>query len=98
VLTQRPESCGISASRAGLSEATAGVIRKAQRCGRLRKDVVVEDVPTCWCGLGGVSGAPADSGPAQSWERLLGLVLDGMRAPGNTETRRLPKPKGSLPS
>jgi AcrR family transcriptional regulator len=98
VLTQRPESCGISASKTGLPEATAKLIRKAQRSGQMRKDVVVEDVPTFMCGLGGVIGAPADSVPAQNWERLLGLVLDGMRAPGNTETRRLPKPKGSLPS
>jgi len=96
VLTQRPQSCSAVALKSGLADATQQLIGKAQRAGQMRKDVVVEDVPTFMCGLGGVIGAHPDSVPAQNWERFLGLMLDGMRAPDNTKTQRLPKARGSL--
>jgi AcrR family transcriptional regulator len=96
VLTQRTQSCGAVAARSGLADATQKLIRKAQRSGQMRRDMEVEDVPTFMCGLGGVFGAPAESVPAQNWERFLALMLDGMRAPSNTTTQRLPKVQGSL--
>jgi AcrR family transcriptional regulator len=96
MLSQRPERCGISAAKSGLAEATAELIERAKREGKMRPEVAVEDVPTMMCGLGGIIGAPADSIPAQNWERFLGLMLDGMRAPDNHETQRLPKPRGSI--
>jgi AcrR family transcriptional regulator len=90
LLSQRPASGRRSAVKAGLVETTEKLIRKAQRNGQMRKDVVVEDVPTILCGLGGVVGAHEESMPALNWERFLAIMLDGMRAPG---TQKLPKPK-----
>lgn len=95
VLTERPQACGVSAAKTGLSEATAELMRRAQRAGQMRKDAVVEDVPTFMCGLGGVIGAPPDSIPGQNWERLFALVMDGLRA---TDAPKLPKPKARFPS
>ena len=41
------------------------------------------------CGLGRISqAADDDTVPFMSWERMLGLLLDGLRAPG---TAKLPK-------
>jgi AcrR family transcriptional regulator len=90
LLSQRPASGRRSAAKAGLVETTEKLIRKAQRSGQMRKDVVIEDVPTILCGLGGVVGAHEESMPALNWERFLAIMLDGMRAPG---TQKLPKPK-----
>jgi AcrR family transcriptional regulator len=69
------------AEASGLLELTAKLIAKAQRAGELRKDLVVEDVPTLVCGLGRVM-TDQDSLPARNWERFLAIALDGMRAPG----------------
>ncbi len=90
LLSQRPASGRRSAAKAGLVEKTEKLIRKAQRSGQMRKDVVIEDVPTILCGLGGVVGAHEESMPALNSERFLAIMLDGMRAPG---TQKLPKPK-----
>ena len=94
LLSQRPASGRRSAAKAGLVETTEKLIRKAQRSGQMRKDVLVEDVPTILCGLGGVLGAHEESMPALNWERFLAIMLDGMRAPGGP---KLPKPKAPLP-
>ena len=88
--SQRPASGRASATKTGLVETTEKLIRKAQRTGQMRKDVVVEDVPTIMCGLGSVIGAHEECMPALNWERFLALLLDGMRAPGG---QKLPKPK-----
>jgi AcrR family transcriptional regulator len=93
LLSQRPASGRASAAKSGLVETTEKLIRKAQRSGQMRKDVVVEDVPTIMCGLGSVIGAHEESMPALNWERFLALLLDGMRAPGG---QRLPKPKALI--
>src|SRR5262245_549442 len=94
LLSQRPASGRQSAATSGLAATTEKLIRKAQRSGQMRKDVVIEDVSTIMCGLGGVIGAHEESMPALNWERFLVLMLDGMRAPGAT---KLPKPKATLP-
>jgi len=80
----------------GLTELTAQLIKKAKASGGMRKDIVVEDVPTLICGLSAVTGSHAASMPSLNWERYLEIVLEGMRnAPGQ---RKLPAPKGRLPS
>ena len=84
LLSQRPASGRASAAKSGLVDTTEKLIRK---------DVVVEDVPTIMCGLGSVIGAHEESMPALNWERFLALLLDGMRAPGG---QRLPKPKALI--
>ena len=93
LLSQRPASGRASATKTGLVETTEKLIRKAQRTGQMRKDVLVEDVPTIMCGLGSVMGAHEESMPALNWERFLALLLDGMRAPGG---QKLPKPKVTM--
>jgi AcrR family transcriptional regulator len=89
-ISQRPMTARQSAIKSGLHERTGELIRRAQRSGQLRKDVVVEDVPTMMCALGAATGSHEESVVALNWERLLALILDGMRAPGGS---RLPKPR-----
>ena len=93
LLSQRPARGRESALKTGLSDTTEKLVRKAQRSGQMRKDVLIEDVPTIMCGLGGVIGAHEESMPALNWERFLALLLEGMRAPGH---EKLPKPKAVL--
>jgi AcrR family transcriptional regulator len=91
VLGHRPEQGQAAAVGTGLVETTATLIANAQASGKMRKDAIVEDVPTMVCGLGGATGAPAESFPGQNWERLLEIILDGLRAtPGQPP---LPAPK-----
>ena len=77
----------------GLVDLTAKLIAKAQKTGAMRKDILVEDVPTIACGLGAVTAGAAGSMPAMNWERFLEIVLDGMRAPGGN---KLPPPRATL--
>ena len=90
LISQRPATARLSASKAGLHQRTQELIRRAQRSGQMRRDLVVEDVPTLMCALGAASGAHEESMTALNWERFLAIVLDGMRAPG---ANKLPKPK-----
>jgi AcrR family transcriptional regulator len=83
-----------AAVETGLAERTAELISKAQKAGAMRKDIVVEDVPTMVCGLGAVTAGAAGSLPAMNWERFLEIMLDGMRAPGHN---KLPAPRATLP-
>jgi AcrR family transcriptional regulator len=93
VLASRPLLGEAAAAKAGLVERSAKLMAKAQRAGAMRKDLMVEDIPTMICGLTAVTGAAADSMPAQNWERFLEVMLDGMRAPGSA---KLPPPRARL--
>jgi hypothetical protein len=48
----------------------------------LRADVDWQDIPMIVCGLGHVThdGPPPSAG---RWPRLVEIILDGLRAPGN---------------
>lgn len=93
-LGSRPNIGEREALASGLPDLTEKLIRKAQRQGGMRKDIVVEDVPTMVCGLGAIATAHPDSIAAHNWERFLQIALDGMRAcPG---TSRLPAPDRHL--
>jgi AcrR family transcriptional regulator len=91
VLGHRPELGQKAAVETGLVEKTTRVIKKAQRQGKMRKDARVEDVPTVACALGGATGAPRESFPGANWERLVEIILDGLRA--NPGQKKLPPPK-----
>jgi AcrR family transcriptional regulator len=53
------------------------LVKRAQKAGTLRKDFEAEDVPMTMCGI----CATIDTRkPGWEWERLLGLVVAGMRA------------------
>jgi AcrR family transcriptional regulator len=93
VLGSRPLVGEAAAAKSGLVELTQKLIRKAQRAGKMRKDLMVEDIPTMICGLSAVTGSADGSMPAMNWERFLEVMLDGMRAPGST---KLPPPRARL--
>jgi AcrR family transcriptional regulator len=92
-LAEQPELGYCQAVDTGLTELTAQLIAKAQRSGGMRKDAVVEDVPTLLCALGAVTANAAGTMPELNWERYVQIVLDGLRAPGSNP---LPPPKASI--
>jgi AcrR family transcriptional regulator len=55
-----------------------GLMERAKAQGRMRPDVVVDDIPLLMCGVGSASGMPHPS--PNAWRRHLAIVLDGMRA------------------
>ena len=93
VLSQRPSKGRENAIKSGLTATTEELMRRAQATGQMRKDALIEDVPTILCGLGGVIGAHEESMPALNWERFLAIMLDGLAAPGH---QKLPKPKATI--
>ena len=87
VMGSRPEVMDAAARSAGLSELCAQLVKRAQRSGELRRDLVWEDIPMIACGLGRIT--QANAGPATGrWPRLVEIILDGLRAPG---TAKLPR-------
>jgi hypothetical protein len=77
-----------------LVDTTAELIAEAQRAGGMRKDAVIEDVPTLICALGAVMAGAAGNMPELNWERYVEIMLDGLRAPGFNE---LPPPRAVIP-
>jgi AcrR family transcriptional regulator len=88
-MDQRPEICGQAAEEVHLLEIVGELIARAQAHGRLREDVVPEDVPSLICGLGRATSAK-EGGPAMSWERYLEIILAGLRAPGSAPLPQTP--------
>ena len=94
VLGSNPRLGEQEARRSGLADLTEQLIRKAQRAGGMRRDVVVEDVPTMVCAMGAAATAHPNSIASSNWERFLEIALVGMRAPGRG---KLPPPKRTIP-
>jgi AcrR family transcriptional regulator len=61
-----------------LTGTVAVMMERAISAGKMRPDVVIEDIPLLMCGIGSASGMPHSSPDA--WRRHLRIVLDGMRA------------------
>jgi AcrR family transcriptional regulator len=81
VMGSRPEVMDAAARDAGLPELSDKLISRAQRSGKLRRDLEWQDIPMIACGLGRITQATV--GPAAGrWPRLLEIILDGLRAPG----------------
>jgi AcrR family transcriptional regulator len=93
-LSSQPELGQHAAVESGLAEVTAELIANAQRAGGMRKDAVIEDVPTLICGLGAVTAGAAGNMPELNWERYVEIMLDGLRAPG---VNKLPPPRALIP-
>jgi AcrR family transcriptional regulator len=55
-----------------------GLMERAKAQGRMRPDVVVDDIPLLMCGVGSASGMAHPS--PEAWRRHLAIILDGMRA------------------
>ena len=87
VMGSRPEVMDAAAQAAGLPGLCDRLVKRAQRSGQLRRDLVWEDIPMIACGLGRITQATV--GPTTGrWPRLVEIILDGLRAPG---TQKLPR-------
>ena len=64
---------------AGLTDTMSELIRRAQKAGALREDLIVDDIPMVMCGIG--SATKKEHRCQDAWRRHLTIVLDGMRAP-----------------
>ena len=92
-LSSQPQLGQHEAVQSGLADLTEELIAKAQRAGGMRKDAVIEDVPTLICGLGAVTAGAAGNMPELNWERYVEIMLDGLRAPG---VNKLPPPRALI--
>jgi AcrR family transcriptional regulator len=77
MLAESPRRMRDAATRSGLPELIEGLVVRAQEAGVMRPDARWEDIPMTFCAAG-----HADGPPRASWQRMLALVLDGLRAPG----------------
>ena len=82
VLVSRPEVMRGAAESVDMLGRVTKVIERAQESGSLRADAQPEDVPMVMCALAG-----ACNNPMSDPERYIGIVIDGMRAPGTTPLR-----------
>jgi AcrR family transcriptional regulator len=57
---------------------TSELMRRCIEAGKMRPDVVIDDIPLVMCGVGSASAMPHPS--PEAWRRHLGIVLDGLRA------------------
>jgi AcrR family transcriptional regulator len=82
VLQEQPElMCGAKLTQGHLEAAVGALVSRAQDAGALRADFRPIDVGLVMCSLSQVCGPPG-----ASWERLLAVVLDGLRAQACTGT------------
>jgi AcrR family transcriptional regulator len=88
VMGSRPEVMNASALAVGLDKLTDELVKRAQRSGELRKDLDWQDIPMIACGMGSVTQPTMGPGNGR-WPRLVEIIIDGLRAPGNA---KLPKP------
>ena len=61
-----------------LTAITAEIMKRAQAAGRMRPDVVIDDIPMVMCGVGSATCRPHPCPDA--WRRHLAIVIDGLRA------------------
>lgn len=76
-IADHPERIGAAAHAAGVPMLFDELIRRGQAAGVVRADARWEDVPMLFCALGSIEGPPR-----ASWQRMLALLLDGLRTPG----------------
>jgi AcrR family transcriptional regulator len=88
VMGSRPEVMNQSALAVGLDKLIDQLVKRAQGSGELRKDLDWQDIPMIACGMGSVTQATMGPGVGR-WPRLVEIIIDGLRAPGDA---KLPKP------
>jgi len=79
-MSQHPGICAEAADRAQLRELVGELVTRTQADGRLRADVVPDDIPALVCGIGRAVDA-ASGQPTMPWDRYLKIILDGLSAP-----------------
>jgi AcrR family transcriptional regulator len=67
-----------------LTSTVALMMERAIAGGKMRPDVVIDDIPLLMCGIGSASAMPHPN--PEAWRRHLGIVLDGMRAEAASAT------------
>ncbi|MBP2478331.1 AcrR family transcriptional regulator [Crossiella equi] len=75
-----PEDSAIQACQQHLRESFGELVERAHAEGTLRADVDARDVGLFVLSFGPIVLATADADP-DAWRRLLGVLLDGLRAP-----------------
>ena len=78
-----PHSCP---GKQELNVTGAELMRRSQAAGRMRPDVVIEDVGLFMCGIGNATGMAHPCPDA--WRRHLAIILDGLRV--EAASHRLP--------
>jgi AcrR family transcriptional regulator len=91
LFTTGPGRARVERARATITPAAAQLVRRAQEAGRLRDDIVVFDAAMMQVMIGAVADATRDIAP-DTWERFLGIVLDGM-----AQSRSSPTPLNAPP-
>jgi AcrR family transcriptional regulator len=82
VLVSRPETMMRAAESVGMLDLVDQVLKRAQNAGVVRRDADARDIPMIMCALAGTFRNPhADA------DRYMGIVLDGLRAPGSKQTK-----------
>jgi AcrR family transcriptional regulator len=82
VLTSRPDTMTRAAVRVNMLELADQLLSRAQKAGVVRKDAEARDIPMMMCALAGTLRTPhADT------DRYIGIVLDGLRAPGGKQSK-----------
>jgi AcrR family transcriptional regulator len=85
VLTSRPDTMSRAAQRVNMIDLADQLLKRAQKAGVVRKDADARDIPMIMCALAGTYRTPhADTG------RYIGIVLDGLRAPGGKQSKLPP--------
>src|SRR5437899_512093 len=77
VLTSRPETMARAAESVDILGLVAEMMGRGQAAGVIRADADPRDVPMLMCALAGTY-----RNPHTNPERYIGIVLDGLRAPG----------------
>jgi AcrR family transcriptional regulator len=85
VLVSRPETMGRAADRVGMLDLVTQILGRAQKAGVVRRDAEPHDIPMIMCALAGTF-----RNPHAHADRYIGLVLDGLRAPGAKKHTKLP--------
>jgi AcrR family transcriptional regulator len=84
-LVSRPETMTRAAESVDMLHLVDQVLKRAQKAGVVRKDADARDIPMIMCALAGTFRNPhADA------DRYMGIVLDGLRAPGSKQTKLPP--------
>jgi AcrR family transcriptional regulator len=80
IVANEPEAMAApSPAKERLYDIGSEFVERAKHSGQMRADASVNDIPTIMCGLCQVAAAERDGRPGMSWERYLGLMLDGLR-------------------
>jgi AcrR family transcriptional regulator len=79
VLVSRPETMAPAAERVDMLGLVGQLMQRAQEAGELRADAEPSDVPMLMCALAGTA-----RNPKMDPDRYIGIMLDGLRAPGRS--------------